>query len=229
MVDVGIEAFEKRLKAIFPSTYLKSMNYVKSCLFILLVVFNFFPVLSQKGQLQLTQEEPLDRLYEIVKFLNDNKDNEKNLEAAHEKILASGNTTYKIYFEYFIDRVKKFASGEVSVEDQLALYSKYLPIAQERKEYFLLTHLYENIAQVYRLDKQYVQALKYYLYAADEASKDKRGLYFRHSLLFYQIGLQYYEFKDYEKSLKFSLIANTAGYYNDPNPARNGCPKPIQI
>lgn len=197
------------------------MSYAK---FFLTVCLSFFCLLfakSQHGNIIISTNEPIDRLQQIGDFVLINKDNNIILANALRQIDKSGNKKDKLYFEYCLNRTRQPSPKDLPLSARLNFFKSYFSIAQELEDHFFLSILYEHIAQAYRMDNQYAQALKNYLYAADEAGKDQRGLYFKNSFLFYEMGLQFYEFADYKKSLKFGLIAHKTKYHNDPNPWEN--------
>jgi DNA-binding CsgD family transcriptional regulator len=194
------------------------MTYIFRMICILMLLLLFQKVFSQHSGSSINDREPLDRFQQISKFIYQNKNSEVILTRTLSEIKKSGSEHDKAYYEFWINRVRKFDSKEIPTSETLQFFESYLPIAKKLNDHFFASSLYENLAQTYRMNNQFALALKSYLYAADEAAKDKRGIYFRNSYLFHQMGLQFYEFMDYEKALKFGLIASKTGYYNDPNP-----------
>lgn len=80
-------------------------------------------------------------------------------------------------------------------------------------------------AHCYKKANNYEKALENYLYAFDELEKDPKHEYYKSTYTLYELGLIFYQYKDYDKALKFTKLVSRAATKFDPNVQNAFLPK----
>ncbi len=194
---------------------------IYSRLFCFLLSF-FVSYCSANAQLEvnfLQEKAEINRFKAIQTYISNHAKDKKALAKAIEYIGKEGTEKDKLYFDFFLEN----SFGQLS--QQMGLIDKYLIIAKNKENYFFISSLHHFKAMALRGNKQFALALENYLYAYDATAKDKNGDYFNSSFLFQQMGLAFLEFKDFDKALKFGLLAHQTKYFDDPNKNENWLPK----
>lgn len=196
-------------------------KYILSIFFTLLCFTSF----GQPNTNWLSQKEPIDRFYILANCVRLVQKDTKKLDSftaiVKEKGLPSDAIRAAFLFKYD-SLVQKHG---LTLNKKFDIYDEFLEQAKKVKDQFFIAYLLQSKAQTYRACAEFTKALEYYLYAYEEMEKDPNKQYFKSSYFFHEMGVQFFEFKDYEKALKFGLICHQTNYYNDPNPKENWLPK----
>lgn len=186
---------------------------------VIYMLLYFTSVQAQQDIDFLKEKIEINRNDLIYHFVLKHRNDENKLANTKNFVASNGTKADILYLDFYLENSKH------PIDKQDVLINKYLVIAREQENWFFVSTLYMYKAFFQRGKKEFALALENFLYAYDESTKDKTGNYYHNSFLFQQMGLAFLEFKDYEKALKFGLLAHETKYFNDPNKLENWLPK----
>ena len=192
-------------------------KYILSILFALFTTYSF----CQPNTDWLSQKEPIDRFYMLANGVRLVQKDAKKLDSFTTVLKEKGLQSDVIHAAFLIKYDSLVQKKGLTLGHQFDIYDDFLAQAKKVKDQFFVAYLLQSKAQTYRSCAEFTKALEYYLYAYEEVVKDPNKQYFKSSYFFHEMGVQFFEFKDYEKALKFGLICHQTNYHNDPNPKEN--------
>jgi tetratricopeptide (TPR) repeat protein len=192
-------------------------KYIISILFTLLITSSF----CQPNTDWLGQKEPIDRFYILANCVRLVQNDAKKLDSFTIVLKEKGPQSDVIHAAFLLKYDSLVKKSGLTLGHHFDIYDEFLEKAKKTKDQFFIAYLLQSKAQTYRACAEFTKALEYYLYAYEEVVKDPNKQYFKSSYFFHEMGVQFFEFKDYEKALKFGLICHQTNYHNDPNPKEN--------
>ncbi len=117
------------------------------------------------------------------------------------EVLEKGNASEKILINLmWEDR----SLGMKNLDSNIAVINKYIPQAQKVGNANLLAILYCVKANALLYIKRYSHAFENYLYAFDNLKKDPANKFYNQSWILYNIAMNFYLFKDYQKTIELT-------------------------
>ncbi len=187
--------------------------------YILSILFTLF-FLKSFGQSDIdwqSQKEYIDRIYRLSNCFRLVQNDTKKLDSFTRVVKEKGHPNDAIHIAFLRKYDSLVQKHGLTLNHNFDIYDEFLEQAKTIKDQFFVAYLLQSKAQTYRACAEFTKALEYYLYAYEEIVKDPNKQYFKSSYFFHEMGVQFFEFKDYEKALKFGLICHQTNYHNDPN------------
>lgn len=142
-----------------------------------------------------------DRLMMVEYLFNRYDIRSKEAVQFKNEVLQKGNASEKLIISWmWEDRLL----GMGNMDNNIAVFDKYLPATKKTGNPHLLAILYSIKANALLYAKRYGRAFENYLYAYDNLKKDPGKKYYKQSWLMYNIAMNFYLFKDYRKTIEIS-------------------------
>jgi len=187
--------------------------------FFLAFIFLFFTSFSACGQYSdtLFQLEGGYRQAFFSQAVNQINYNSQKTEKIKQLINEKGTAADKLLLDYY-----KMVSGiydrQVPYEQTLKAEAKYLEGAKELNAHYLASRIYLSRAYEYNFQKKYDKAFENFLNCYNELAKDSRGEFYQQGLSLHHIALDYYRYRDYDKTIAISKIIQQLSYTYEINP-----------
>ena len=152
----------------------------------------------------------------LAMYLRNDIGNPVQIKKLTDWVKQNGDETEKISFEIGLELTDMEIKGE-PVEKQLAVAEKYMQRFIKLNNPYISFGLYYFKCDRYKKLKLYNKSIENSLYSVDELRKDPEEEYFEQSWPLYQMGLDFYHYKDYDKALELSLAAYKHNNINNPN------------
>lgn len=188
------------------------------CFLQLLFVLAISQAVAQNKPSWFGEDDPHNRLFALANLVQANKNNRQQLDSLYSSLKKSGTAADKIRFNYWLTIVKLKDKYGLTINREFGVYDKYLKQAEEADDRYFMFYLYQCKAQTYRVCNEFSLALENYLYALEECQNDPQKQYYKSSYFFHEMGVQFFEFKDYQKALECGLICHKTNYFDNPNP-----------
>lgn len=183
----------------------------------LLLISSFFAVPAQAQQYDTLLTLKGFRRYNLLGlYVRIAIGNPVQIKKLSDWVQQNGDETEKITFEVGAELTDMEFRGE-PVEKQLAVAEKYMQRFIKLNNPYISFGLYYFKCDRYKKLKLYNKSIENSLYSVDELRKDPEGEYFEQSWPLYEMGLDFYHYKDYNKALEFSLAAYKHNNINNPN------------
>ncbi len=142
-----------------------------------------------------------DRLMMVEYLFNRYDIRSKEAVQFKDEVLQKGNASEKLIISWvWEDRLL----GMSKMENNIAVFDKYMPAVKRTGNAHLLAILYSEKANALLYAKRYGRAFENYLYAYDNLKKDPEKKYYKQSWLMYNIAMNFYLFRDYNKTVEIS-------------------------
>lgn len=117
------------------------------------------------------------------------------------EILQRGNASEQLIIAWMWED-RQVSPG--NIDSNIAIFDRYLPAVKKTGDPNLMAILYSVKANALLYARRYSRAFENYLYAYENLKKDPQEKYFNQSWLMYNIAINFYMFRDYNKTIELS-------------------------
>ncbi len=191
------------------------INFCTVATAVFFLLLSFLPAQAQQYD-TLHKLKGFRRYNLLGRYVRDAIGNPVQVKKLSDWVKQNGDETEKLTFEIGLELTDMEFRREPP-EKQLAAADKYLQRVIKLNNPYLLFGLCYFKCDRYKMLKLYNKSIENSLYSVDELRKDREGVYFEQTWPLYQMGLDFYHYKDYNKALELSMAAYKYNNINNPN------------